>query len=221
MLQVLRCAQAHDKHKNGIGGRKAASLFKRQERGRVKHKYPHSRKVVFDCCISSLVPWDFVSCLFEVGTWFGVGVTLWSYLYDVTLVTTRRCFVSQDAPCLNQTDITTAVGASLPVPVGTSTRLQRPSLPDGAVPLDYTVVWPTLRTGGKYFLRSSQQIVKSDEETNEDRPKGRQTCRKRDNACQWNKKEVNRYHHDETCGHPHRPKSLQSRISNIMEEDVL
>jgi hypothetical protein len=42
-----------EEYENGIGGRKAASLFSSQERGRVKHKY-HRRKVVWDC-ISGLV----------------------------------------------------------------------------------------------------------------------------------------------------------------------
>lgn len=37
----------------GLGGRKAAKLFTREERGRVKHKYSR-RKVVWDC-ISNLV----------------------------------------------------------------------------------------------------------------------------------------------------------------------
>ena len=40
----------------GIGGRKAARLFTREERGRVKHKY-HRRKVV----------WDLVSRLINAG----------------------------------------------------------------------------------------------------------------------------------------------------------
>jgi hypothetical protein len=40
-------------YKNGIGGRKAARLFSRAERGKVKYKYSR-RKVVWDC-ISTLV----------------------------------------------------------------------------------------------------------------------------------------------------------------------
>jgi hypothetical protein len=35
-------------YEHGIGGRKAARLFTREERGRVKHKY-HRRKIVWDC----------------------------------------------------------------------------------------------------------------------------------------------------------------------------
>jgi hypothetical protein len=42
-----------DEYEQGIGGRKAARLFSRQERGRAKHKY-HRRKVVWDC-IAALV----------------------------------------------------------------------------------------------------------------------------------------------------------------------
>jgi hypothetical protein len=37
-----------DEYEQGIGGRKAARLFSREERGRAKHKY-HRRKVVWDC----------------------------------------------------------------------------------------------------------------------------------------------------------------------------
>jgi hypothetical protein len=40
-------------YQHGIGGRRAARLFTREERGRVKHKY-HQRKVVWDC-IAALV----------------------------------------------------------------------------------------------------------------------------------------------------------------------
>jgi hypothetical protein len=40
-------------YEHGIRGRKAAQLFTREERGRVKHKY-HQRKIVWDC-ISSQV----------------------------------------------------------------------------------------------------------------------------------------------------------------------
>ena len=42
-----------EEYERGIGGRKAASLFTTQERGRVKYKYCR-RKVVWDC-ISALV----------------------------------------------------------------------------------------------------------------------------------------------------------------------
>jgi hypothetical protein len=42
-----------DEYQQGIGGRKAARLFSREERGRVKHKY-HRRKVIWDC-IGALV----------------------------------------------------------------------------------------------------------------------------------------------------------------------
>jgi hypothetical protein len=43
-------------YQDGLGGRKAAHLFSREERGRVKHKY-HRRKVV----------WDLVSRLVRAG----------------------------------------------------------------------------------------------------------------------------------------------------------
>jgi hypothetical protein len=42
-----------DEYMHGIGGRKAARLFSREDRGSVKHKY-HRRKVVWDC-IAALV----------------------------------------------------------------------------------------------------------------------------------------------------------------------
>ena len=42
-----------DEYENGIGGRKAARLFSREERGKVKDKF-HRRKVVWDC-VATLV----------------------------------------------------------------------------------------------------------------------------------------------------------------------
>jgi hypothetical protein len=42
-----------DEYENSIGGRKAARLFSREERGKVKDKF-HQRKVVCDC-IAALV----------------------------------------------------------------------------------------------------------------------------------------------------------------------
>jgi hypothetical protein len=42
-----------DEYEQGIGGRKAARFFSREERGKAKHKY-HRRKVVWDC-IAELV----------------------------------------------------------------------------------------------------------------------------------------------------------------------
>jgi hypothetical protein len=38
-----------DEHENGIGGRKAAWLFSREEREKVKEDKFHRRKVVWDC----------------------------------------------------------------------------------------------------------------------------------------------------------------------------
>jgi hypothetical protein len=37
-----------EEYDNGIGGRKAARLFSREERGKVKNKF-HRRQVVWDC----------------------------------------------------------------------------------------------------------------------------------------------------------------------------
>jgi hypothetical protein len=37
-----------DEYENGIGGRKAARLFSREERGKVKDNF-HRRKIVWDC----------------------------------------------------------------------------------------------------------------------------------------------------------------------------
>jgi hypothetical protein len=48
-----------DEYERGIGGRKAARLFSREERGRAKHKY-HRRKVVWDC-VAGLVRAGFSS----------------------------------------------------------------------------------------------------------------------------------------------------------------
>jgi hypothetical protein len=48
-----------NEYEQGVGGRKAARLFPREERGRAKHKY-HRRKVVWDY-IAALVRADFSS----------------------------------------------------------------------------------------------------------------------------------------------------------------
>ena len=42
-----------EEHESGVGGRKAAKLFSREERGKVKHEY-HRRKFVWEC-IGTLV----------------------------------------------------------------------------------------------------------------------------------------------------------------------
>jgi hypothetical protein len=47
-LQVL-----WEEYERGIGGRRAARLFTREERGRVKHKY-HKRKMVWDLILTLL-----------------------------------------------------------------------------------------------------------------------------------------------------------------------
>jgi hypothetical protein len=59
-----------------IGGRKAAPLFSREERGRAKHKY-HRRKVVWDC-VAGLVRAGFTAqvAIDRVYQVYGEGTTV-------------------------------------------------------------------------------------------------------------------------------------------------
>jgi hypothetical protein len=65
-----------EEYEHGIAGRKAARLFTREERGRVKHKYCR-RKVVWDC-IATLVRAGFTSqvAIDRVYHVYGVNTTV-------------------------------------------------------------------------------------------------------------------------------------------------